>query len=72
MNQLGEYYAANGLKPNPAKTEVCAYHLRNKDAKRELNITWRDVKLSHNNFPQYLGVTVDRSLTIKRHCANTQ
>ena len=35
---LGEifiYYSSNHLKPNPDKTQICFFHLRNRDAKRK-------------------------------------
>lgn len=28
LNVLGKYYRCNHLKPNPGKTQVCAFHLR--------------------------------------------
>lgn len=69
---LHEYYEHNALRPNPSKTQSCAFHLRNREANRELNISWKDVTIQHCNFPRYLGVTLDRSLTYKTHCRNTK
>ena len=59
------------LRPNPAKTQVAAFHLRNKDATRKLNVVWQDVQLEFTNSPKYLGVTLDRTLSYKQHCVNT-
>ncbi|KAI5734992.1 hypothetical protein M8J77_012906 [Diaphorina citri] len=72
LEKLGDYYNNNHLKPNPSKTEVCAFHLCNNQAKRKLNITWLNQQLAHNFQPRYLGVKLDRSLTFKEHCQNTK
>ncbi|CAG7722238.1 unnamed protein product [Allacma fusca] len=66
------YYKDNHLKPNPTKTETCSFHLRNCEAKRQLNIQWGGTDLKHADNPKYLGVTLDRSLTYKRHCEATK
>jgi hypothetical protein len=66
------YYLKNHLKPNIDKTQTCAFHLRNRQAKRKLKIIWQGKELEHTTFPKYLGVTLDRSLTFKQHCENTR
>jgi hypothetical protein len=40
LNTMKEYYNDNYLKPNPAKIQITAFHLQNKDAKRKLRINW--------------------------------
>lgn len=72
LDELSDYYDANYLKPNPSKTQVCAFHLNNKHARKELNIVWRGERLQHYPNPRYLGVTLDRALTYKQHCMNTK
>lgn len=37
--KLDTYYEQNYMKLNPAKTQTCAFHLRNLQAKRQLKIT---------------------------------
>lgn len=69
---LDSYYRNNQLKPNPAKTQVCAFHLKNKQARRKLQVEWKGIPLEHCPNPRYLGVTLDRALTFKRHCLNTK
>ena len=66
------YYSGNHLKPNPAKTQICCFHLRNRDAKRKLNVTWNGLELDHYPNPIYLGVTLDRTLSFKQHALNTK
>lgn len=40
-----EYYVQNNLKPNLSKTQVCAFHLRNTGALRNLKVEWAVVEL---------------------------
>lgn len=72
LKGLSKYYSANQLKPNPSKTQVCAFHLRNREASRKLKIVWSGVELEHCYNPKFLGVTLDRALTYKKHCLNTK
>ena len=67
LDGLTTYYSNNHLRANPTKTQVCAFHLRTRDAKRKLDISWNGTKLSHCNNPSYLGVKLDRSLTYRAH-----
>lgn len=61
------YFHKWRLKPNPAKTEVCAFHLNNKEAKVKLEVEFDEIRVSYNFCPKYLGITLDRALTIKAH-----
>ena len=72
LSSLAEYYEANDLKANPAKTQVCAFHLRNREVHRKLDISWYGSTLDNCEHPVYLGVTLDRSLTFKRHVEKTR
>ncbi|KAG7299565.1 hypothetical protein JYU34_016540 [Plutella xylostella] len=72
LNNLSAYYKENSLKPNPSKTESCAFHLRNNQAGRKLDITWQGVPIAHNSLPKYLGITLDRSLTYRKNCENVK
>ena len=38
LSTMTTYYDTNQLRANPSKTQVCAFHLRNREAKRELNV----------------------------------
>jgi len=44
-----------------------AFHLINKEAKRELKVNFNNETLPFCSEPKYLGVTLDRSLTYRRH-----
>jgi len=43
-----------------------AFHL-NKEAKREMKVNYNNETLLFCSDPKYLGVTLDRSLTYRRH-----
>lgn len=72
LEALSCYYLENSLQPNPLKTQSCAFHLRNRQARRTLNIKWREVPITHCPTPRYLGVALDRTLSFKQHCLNTK
>ena len=55
LDNLTTYYCLLILK----KTQVTAFHLRNKDAKRSLKVVWNKRELENNTHPKYLGVTLD-------------
>lgn len=67
LESMGKYYEKNQLRANPEKTQTCTFHLKNREAKRKLNITWYNKKLEHTPNPVYLGVTLDRTLSYKEH-----
>ena len=49
-----------------------AFHLRNREAKRSLQVSWNGVDLENTDTPKYLGVTLDRTLSYKTHIHNTK
>ncbi len=67
LANLDLYYKENHLRANPDKTQTCTFHLRNREAKRELDIKWCNKELQHTPHPVYLGVTLDRTLSYKQH-----
>ncbi|KAL4119302.1 hypothetical protein QTP88_012127 [Uroleucon formosanum] len=68
---LGDYFYKWRLKPNPTKTEVCAFHLNNKQAYEELEVVFNGVQVQHSFKPKYLGITLYRSLSFKEHIEKT-
>ena len=72
LDELTPYYKVNHLRANPSKTQVCAFHLRNREAKRQLQVTWSGTALEHCEHPVYLGVTLDRTLSFKAHVEKTK
>ena len=72
LDEMSIYYSRNHLKPNPAKTQICCFHLRNRDSKHKLNVTWNGLELDHYPNPIYPGVTLDRTLSFKQHALKTK
>ena len=72
LGELTHYYRSNSLRANPDKTQVTAFHLRNREAKRSLQVSWNGVDLENTDTPKYLGVTLDRTLSYKTHIQSTK
>ena len=70
QQQLTQSYRSNSLCANPDKTQVTAFHLRNKEANGSLKVEWNRPKLENTPHPKYLGVTLDRTLSYKEHMHN--
>ena len=66
------YYKLNQLRANPSKTQVCAFHLRNRDIEHELTVTWNGTGLDKTSTAVYVGVHLDRTLSYKTHMCNTK
>ena len=69
---MNTYYYTNQLRANPSKTQVCAFHIRNREAKRELNVVWNGTRLSNTTTPLYLSIHLDRTLCYKAHIEKTK
>jgi hypothetical protein len=72
LSILERYCHKLKLRQNPYKTEVYGFYLNNEEASRELNVKLKGVKVNHNFAPEYLGITLDRSLTFKNHIDKQQ
>ena len=72
LSTMTTYYDTNQLRANPSKTQVCAFHLWNRAAKRELNVVWNGTILSNTKTPVYLGIYLGRTLCYKTHIEKTQ
>ena len=64
------YYKQWYLKANPSKTQVTSFHLKNRRANYKIKVSWCGEILEHHTNPIYLGVTLDRALTFKKHIEN--
>lgn len=40
LKEVGTYYQRNHLRPNPTKTQICSFHLRNREVNRQLYVIW--------------------------------
>ena len=48
------YYATNHLRANPDKTQISAFHLKNRDANHQLRISWYGKKAEAHSQPSLL------------------
>ena len=67
MGILAAYLREWRLQLSIGKTVSAAYHLNNREARRELHIFVNNKRLEFQQAPRYLGVRLDRSLTFKQH-----
>ncbi|KAJ3582500.1 hypothetical protein NHX12_000544 [Muraenolepis orangiensis] len=67
MGILTAYLRKWRLQLSTGKTVSAAYHLCNREAKRELSVSVDNKRLEHQLAPKYLGVRLDRTLSYKRH-----
>ena len=67
MQTLAAYFRKWRLKPSEAKTVSAPFHLNNREAKRVLRVYLDGTLLPCSAEPIYLGVTLDRTLTFRRH-----
>ena len=71
VSRMKSYFDTWYLKMNTIKTISTAFHLNNKEAHRKINIKIGDKTLPYDPTPKYLGVTLDRQLTYKKHLEGT-
>ena len=67
MSTLSAYLQTSRLKLSHTKTVTAAFHLNNREAKRELKVYNNGRLLRFCPTPTYLGVKLDRSLTFRHH-----
>ena len=67
MSTLSSYLRKWKLKLSTTKTVSAAFHLNNREARRELSINTEGRALPYCAEPTYLGIKLDRSLTFRRH-----
>ena len=67
MSTLPAYFQTWRLKLSHTKTVTVAFHLNNREGKRELKVYNNSRLLPFCPTPTYLGVKLDRSLTFRHH-----
>ena len=65
--KIANYLLKWRLKLSMAKTTTTAFHLNNKEAKRQLAIKLHGTILPHNTHPTYLSIKLDRQFTFRQH-----
>lgn len=71
LSMMSNYFADWRLTPNMNKTEVSSFHLNNRQAHKQPVVYFNNHLLRYNPFPKYLGITLDRTLSYKKHLENT-
>ena len=72
LRKLEEYCNYWKLKINETKSVYTIFTKSHKDAKKKLNLTINNNPLSKADNPTYLGVTLDRQLTLNQHMENVR
>jgi len=67
MATAGDFLLTLKLKLSTTKMVSAVFHLNNKEAKREMKVNHHKESLFFCSEPKNLGVTLDRSLTYRRH-----
>ena len=67
MTTISTYLQTWRLQLSHTKTVTTAFHLKNRETKRELNVYNNSKRLPFCPVPTYLGVKLDRSLTFRHH-----
>ena len=70
VDTLRIYFTNWRLKLNTGKTVSSVFHLANRKADYELNVTTRGERLRFERNPVYLGITLDRTLYFNQHLTN--
>ncbi len=70
IEHLNEDFDYWKLRLNAKKAVATCFHLDNKHAARKLKVTLAGDELVHDFAPNYLGVTLDRSFTYRKHTEN--
>lgn len=55
----------------PTKRKYASFHLNNKQKSKPLNISFNRVQLNYNFISKHLGITLDRTLSFKKHIEDT-
>jgi len=66
MTTVGKYLQTWKLKLSATKTVSAVFHLNNKEAEREVKVIFNNETLPFCSEPEYLGVTLDSTLTYRR------
>lgn len=67
LSAMKKYFDSWYLRMNTTKSVSTVFHLNNREAHRRLKINIDGTALPTEENPKYLGVTLDRQLTYKRH-----
>ena len=67
LRELTHYYRSSSLRANPDKTQVTAFHLRNREAKRSLQVSCNGADLENTVLRCNTGQDVELQDTHTQH-----
>jgi len=67
MQRIADYLPAWRLRLSTAKITSTAFHLNNKESSRKHPVTVNGATIPYTQNPTYLGVMLDRQLTLQQH-----
>ena len=67
VQSLSEYLSRWRLKLSTTNTTTTAFHLNNRDTRRQIGVVVNGAPLPNNNNPVYLSGTLDQALTYRKH-----
>ena len=65
LKELTHYYRSNSLRANPDKTQVTAFHLRNREAERSLQVSWNGEDLENTDTPKVLRCNTGQDVELQ-------
>ena len=72
QDELTVYYRSNSLRANPDKTKVTAFHLKNREAKRTLEVKWNNTDLENTSPSEVPWCHLGQNSELQTHIHNTQ
>ena len=71
LQHVSDFFKANQLKLNAKKTKMVIFRKKNLPPNHQnLNVFLDGVKLSHDESAEFLGITIDSTLSWDKHCNN--
>ena len=71
LEHISDFFKANQLKLNAKKTKMVIFRKKNLPPNHQhQNVYLEGIKLSHDDSAEFLGITIDSTLTWDKHCSN--
>ena len=71
LEHISDFFKANQLKLNAQKTKMVIFRKKRLPLNhQDMNVYLEGVKLSHDDSAEFLGITIDSTLSWDKHCSN--